>query len=229
MLLQQAATIQPWAAEYQAELANALVRAGFGLWTQRPNLKPPENFHPSAILARTLNPKGIFELGGEGALALADACFQEAHRLQPLDSRYLFLLARLNHRWGVQGRPERLGLALRYYEEAAQLSPNRLAVLVNWAVANAASGKPAEALKLVQHAQAIGHDSWVIHYTLALAYHQMGNKQEALKEAAIASRDSRVPEGKNLLQHLEEGKLPVGPLPLDATRKRSERTTMRKP
>lgn len=229
MPLQQAATIQPWTAEYQADLANALVRVGFGLWTQRPNLKPPENFYPSAILARTLNPKGIFELGGEGALALADACFQEAHRLQPLDSRYLFLLARLNHRWGGQGRPERLGLALRYYEEAAQLSPNRLGVLVNWALANVANGRSAEALKLVQHAQAIGHDSWVMHYTLALAYHQMGNKQEALKEAAIASRDSRMPEAKNLLQLLDEGKPLSGPLPLDATRKRSERRTLRAP
>ena len=229
MPLQQAATIQPWGAEYQAELGNALMRVGFGLSTQRPNLKPPKNFQPSALLARTLNPNGIFELGGEEALALADSCFQEAHRLQPLDSRHIFLRARLNHQWGVQGRPERLDLALRYYEEAAQLSPNRLAVLVNWAVANTANGKPADALTLVRHAQAMGHDSWVIHYTLALAYHQMGNKQEALKEAAIASRDSRMPEAKNLLQLLDEGKLLSGPLPLDATRKRPERGTLRDP
>jgi tetratricopeptide (TPR) repeat protein len=182
---------------------------------EKPDLKPPKRFQPSAALARALDFQNILGLGGEGILALAEASFQEARRLQPLDARRVFDLAQLNHLWGLHGRQERLEMALRYFAETAELSPNRLAVQVNWAMVYLDKNQPQVALERIQSAQSIGHESWFIHYALALIHNKLGNREVALKEAETAVRIrnlwDRIP--KEFIPKLEEElKLPPGSL-----------------
>ena len=125
---------------------------------------------------------------GDGALAMAEASLQEARRLQPLDGRHVFHLAQLNHAWGLRGRPERLERAIDFYREAAAMSPQRLAVRVGWSLAHLAKREPARALEQIRTAQALGHESWAIHYALAVAYGQLGSRELALEQAKLAAQ-----------------------------------------
>lgn len=210
---QRAATVEPREDAYYAALGGVLTLLGRALWTQKPDLKPPEGFQANAFLARTLDPSRIVQLGGEGVLALADASFQEARRLQPMNPLHVFNLARVNHYWGLQGRQDRLDMALRYYQEAAEMSPNRLRVLVDWGMVHLAKHQPVEALDRIHAAQSLGQESWLIHYALALVYHQMGNTELALKEAEIAVRNSPRGKERNLQELIEKLKRRAGPLP----------------
>lgn len=211
---QRAIALDPREDAYYFVLGGELARLGRTLLTQKPDLKPPQGFQATPLLARTLDPRQIAELGGDGALALAEAAFQEARLLQPLEPRYAYQLAGLNHAWGLLGRQERLDRALRYYQEAAEMSPNRARVLVDWGMAHLAQRQFPEALNRLQAAQSLGLDSWRIHYALALVYYQAGNTELALKEAETASRE--VPGGKgsrSFQELLEQLKRQAGPLP----------------
>ena len=210
---QRAATVEPREGSYYAALGGAFTRLGNALWTQKPDLKPPEGFQATALLARTLDPRRIVQLGGEGVLALADASFQEARRLQPMDPLHVFNLARVNHYWGLRGRQDRLDVALGYYQETAKMSPNRLRTLVDWGMVYLAKHQPVEALDRIHAAQALGQESWLIHYALALVYNQMGNTELALKEVEIAARDSPRGKERGLQEFLEKLKHRAGPLP----------------
>jgi O-antigen ligase/tetratricopeptide (TPR) repeat protein len=223
--LQRAAATQPAEDTYHAALGDALAQAGFALWAERPGLKPSPDFQPSARLAYTLDPQAMEQVGGEGLLALAHASLAEAHRLQPLDSRHLFFLARLNHEWGARSRPERLDMALGYYQQAAELSPNRLSIIVNWAAAEVAKGRPAEGIILIRSAQAMGHDAWELRYALALAQYKMGNETEARNEAERAAHRNPGPEGSSLLKLFEEGNPSAGPLPFEEGPRKKQATT----
>ena len=195
---QQAVSANPSEEIYHAALGKALAQVGFLLLKENNNSKPPEEFKPTALLARTIGPEALVKLGGEGVLALAEAALQEARRIQPLNPRRVFELGQLNHYWGVEGKPERLDAALRYYEETAQMSPARLLVFVEWAMAHLAKHQWMEALKRIEAARAAGHESWLIHYVLALTHQQLGDKKRALEEAEIAARKSRSGEERPL-------------------------------
>ncbi len=219
---QKAATIDPREDAYSAELGRYLMQLGLAVWDQAPDVKPPDGFEPSVLLARTLDGRFLIQLGGEGILALAEASIQEARRLQPMDARHAFDLAELNHSWGLRGRQERLDTSLRYYRETAELSPNRLIVLLSWANAYLDNNQPTQALRIIQTAQSMGHDSWLIHFTLALIHNKAGDRDLALKEAKATVRLS---QGKSewwkpkqaipndlILKLEEELKLPSGSL-----------------
>jgi O-antigen ligase/tetratricopeptide (TPR) repeat protein len=210
---QKAATIEPREDSYIATLGNLLAQFGIILWEENPEVRPPGGFQPTLGLARTIEHEQLRQLGSDGAFGLGEVCLQEARRLQPLNPRYAFLLAQLNHNWGLRGSEERLDLALRYYKETSDMSPNRPAVLLNWAMAHLAKKQTAAAFERIEEVRSLGYDAWLFHYTLALAYYHAGKVEPALKEAEIASRKSKSGEAQMLLKLLKEGKLPPALLP----------------
>jgi tetratricopeptide (TPR) repeat protein/O-antigen ligase len=211
---QRAIAADPTEDTYYAALGGALMRVGQALLTQKPDIKPPTGFEATAPLARTLDPRRIAQLGGDGALALGDASFQEARRLQPLEPRYVYDLARANHFWGLRGRQDRLDVALTHYRNVAEMSPNRMRVHVDWGMALLARNQPTEALDRIHVAQSLVQESWLIHHALALVHNQTGNKDLALKEAETAVRESPGGKGQRGLQELlEQLKRRAGPLP----------------
>ena len=213
LALQQAAIIEPGESAYQVALGRFLMQVGLVLLSQKPDLKPPEGFKPDLALARTLRAERMLPLGGDGVLGLAEASVQEARRVEPLDVRYVYLLGRLNHYWGLRGNPEHLDLAIRYYKQASDKSPNRTSPPVHVALAYLAKKQPLEALEQVRAAQALGRDSWSIHYALALIYHQMGKTELMLEEEkAVALRTFRR-QREIVPKLLEQGKLQPAPIP----------------
>ena len=101
----------------------------------------------------------------------------EASRLQPLDPLGPFHVAQLNHQWGLKGKPERLEMALNYYSEAHKLSPNRISILVPWAMLYLAKNEPNRALELIQTAQALGAHPDLVQQALANIYDRMGKSR----------------------------------------------------
>ncbi len=211
---QQAALLEPNESSYQIALGRFLGQIGLVLFNDKPEIKPPEGFKPDLSLARTIRFDTLLQLGGEGAMGLAEMSFLEARRLDPLDGRYPYLLGRLNHHWGVRGgNQERLDAAIRYYKEAAEMSPNRASPPVQAALAYLAKGQPQEALKQIQTLEAQGYKSWSIHYALVQIYRQTGKKELALEEEKKAA--AAAPRGvvKYLPRLLEQGGPAPGPIP----------------
>jgi O-antigen ligase len=189
---QAAARLYPRDDAYRVALGQAYARLGSHL-AERPASAPAP---PGRALV------------ADQALVLAEEALQEARRLQPLDARHVFHLAQLNHAWGLRGRPERLARALDLYREAAAMSPNRLAVRVGWSLAHLANREPARALEQIRGAQSLGHESWAIHYALALAYDQTGRRDLAAREAGIAARARRGGEPLAAIPGIEDRDAP---------------------
>jgi len=164
---QRSATWDPREENYYSALGLTLTNLGMMLLERRPDLKPPPGFRPSTALAKSLPPDQMIQLGGEGVLALAEASLMEASRLQPLHPLRLFRVAQLNHEWGLKGEPERLEKALVYYSEAHRMSPNRISILIPWAMLYLAKNDPNHALEKIQAAEALGADPRLIQKALA--------------------------------------------------------------
>ena len=210
---QRAATLESGESVYQVALGRFLAQIGLALFREKPDLKPPEGFKPDLALARTIRFDTLVRLGGDGAMGLAEASIQEARRLVPRDGRYVYLLGRLHHHWGMLGNKEHLDTAIRYYREAAEMSPSRPSPLVHVALAYLAKNQPAQAIEQLQALQAPGYDSWGIPYALAQAYHRIGKPELARKaeEEALAKAPRNI---RNMLSKLiEQGTLRPVPIP----------------
>ena len=210
---QQAAILEPNESAYQIALGRFLAQIGLILFTEKPELKPPEGFKPDLALARTIRIDTLLRMGAEGVMGLAEASIREARRLDPLDGRYAYLLGRLNHHWGLRGDKARLDVAIRYYREAAEMSPSRPSPLVHVALAYLGKGQPKEALEQILALQARGYDSWSVHYALAQIYHRTGKPELALEEEKKAMASAPKTIRSMLPKLIEQGKLLPAPIP----------------
>ena len=172
---QRSATWEPREENYYSALGLTLTDLGMMMLERKPDLTLPLGFRASTALARTLPPDQIIQLGGDGILALAEVSLMEANRLQPLNPLALFLLAQLNHEWGlIRKEPERLEKALNYYSDAHKMSPNRIAIILPWAMLYLAKNEPNRALELIHAAQALGAGPALVEKALAKIYERMG-------------------------------------------------------
>jgi tetratricopeptide (TPR) repeat protein len=82
------------------------------------------------------------------------------------------------------------------YEKAVSLDPNFAEALIALAKTKSDAKKFSEAIPLLQRAVALQPASEAAHYSLMLAYRNLGRMEDAQKEKAVFDKLSRPPEGE---------------------------------
>jgi Flp pilus assembly protein TadD len=116
------------------------------------------------------------EMWGNPIALWADAAAKSPHKLRPR-----FQLAYENYKTG------RCPEAAANYEAASKLEPPQFDLLMDWALALDCAGRNSEAVTVLRRAALLENGAYV-HAVLGKVYAQIGQRDEAVKELALAEQ-----------------------------------------